>query len=98
MFYADNLCVKVIETRLNSMFELATQDEIDKLRTNEGSSDKKSSEDLQLEDLEVNLFQDLIKSQYFTFKFRISIRPFTSKGRCFILVSGASCCSWLVPS
>ena len=58
MFYADNLCVKVIETRLNSMFELATQDEIDKLRTNEGSSDKKSSEDLQLEDLEVNLLQD----------------------------------------
>ena len=35
------------------MFELATQDEIDKLRTNDGSSDKKSSEDLQLEDLEV---------------------------------------------
>merc|ERR1719394_1334523 len=34
------------------MFELATQDEIDKLRTNDGSSDKKSSEDLQLEDLE----------------------------------------------
>ena len=40
-----------------SMFELATQDEIDKLRTNEAGSDKKSSEDLQLEDLEVkNIF------------------------------------------
>lgn len=62
MFFADNLRVKVIETRLNSMFELATQDEIDKLRTNEGSSDKKSSEDLQLEDLEVSLLQDLILS------------------------------------
>ena len=36
-----------------SMFELATQDEIDKLRTNEAGSDKKSSEELQLEDLEV---------------------------------------------
>ena len=37
-----------------SMFELATQDEIDKLRTdNATGSDKKSSEDLQLEDLEV---------------------------------------------
>ena len=51
--YLDPSLLKVIETRLNSMFELATQDEIDKLRTNEGSSDKKSSEDLQLEDLDV---------------------------------------------
>merc|ERR1719230_121052 len=34
------------------MFELATQDEIDKLRTNDGSSDKKSSEELNVEDLE----------------------------------------------
>ena len=36
-----------------SMFELATQDEIDKLRTNDAGTDKKSSDDLQLEDLEV---------------------------------------------
>ena len=39
---------------MNSMFELATQDEIDKLRTNTDSeSGKNSSEELQLDDLEV---------------------------------------------
>ena len=35
------------------MFELATQDEIDKLRTNTGSDSRQSDEDLQLDDLEV---------------------------------------------
>ena len=44
---------QVIETRMNSMFELATQDEIDKLRTNTGSDSRQSDEDLQLDDLEV---------------------------------------------
>ena len=44
---------EVIETRMNSMFELATQDEIDKLRTNDGDDSNKSSEELQLDDLEV---------------------------------------------
>ena len=44
---------QVIETRMNSMFELATQDEIDKLRTNDGSDSKNSDEELQLDDLEV---------------------------------------------
>ena len=39
---------------MNSMFELATQDEIDKLRTNDGSDSKNSDEELQLDDLEVN--------------------------------------------
>ena len=40
---------------MNSMFELATIDEIDKLRTAEdGGSSGKSSDDLQLDDLEVN--------------------------------------------
>ena len=43
----------MIETRMNSMFELATQDEIDKLRTNTGSDSKNSDEELQLDDLEV---------------------------------------------
>merc|ERR1719309_897974 len=43
---------EVIETRMNSMFELATQDEIDKLRTTTGSGGESSSEDLALEDLE----------------------------------------------
>ena len=49
--------MKVIETRMNSMFELATQDEIDKLRTGTGSGSGKdaSSESLELEDLEVNI-------------------------------------------
>ena len=35
---------------MNSMFELATQDEIDKLRTNDGSDSKNSDEELQLDD------------------------------------------------
>ena len=44
---------QVIETRLNSMFELATQDEIDKLRTNTtGADSDKSDEELELDDLE----------------------------------------------
>merc|ERR1719219_3289832 len=44
---------EVIESRLNSMFELATIDEIDKLRTNEDSgSGRSSSDELELEDLE----------------------------------------------
>jgi len=44
---------EVIETRMNSMFELATQDEIDKLRTGDGSkSGEESSESLELDDLE----------------------------------------------
>merc|ERR1719367_1388615 len=34
------------------MFELATQDEIDKLRTNTGSDSKNTSESLELDDLE----------------------------------------------
>ena len=39
---------------MNSMFELATQDEIDKLRTGDGSkSGEESSESLELDDLEV---------------------------------------------
>lgn len=40
---------------MNSMFELATQDEIDKLRTNDDSKSggNNSSEELQLDDLEV---------------------------------------------
>ena len=48
-----NVCPQVIETRMNSMFELATQDEIDKLRAGDGSETNKSSEELQLDDLEV---------------------------------------------
>jgi len=44
---------EVIESRLNSMFELATIDEIDKLRTTEGGdTSNTSSEDLNIEDLE----------------------------------------------
>merc|ERR1719312_601473 len=46
---------EVIETRMNSMFELATQEEIDKLRTATGSTSDggdKSTESLELEDLE----------------------------------------------
>ena len=38
---------------MNSMFELATQDEIDKLKAGDSSSANKSSEELQLDDLEV---------------------------------------------
>ena len=45
---------QVIETRMNSMFELATQEEIDKLKAgDESSKGDKSSEELQLDDLEV---------------------------------------------
>ena len=57
---------QVIETRLNSMFELATQDEIDKLRTNTtGADSDKSDEELELDDLE-DLDKTLhIKSQMF---------------------------------
>merc|ERR1719308_374887 len=46
---------EVIETRMNSMFELATQEEIDKLRTATGSTSDggdKSTESLELEDLD----------------------------------------------
>merc|ERR1719443_667237 len=43
---------EVIESRLNSMFELATLDEIDKLRTDSGTQNTSDSDDLQLEDLE----------------------------------------------
>merc|ERR1719309_1645625 len=44
---------EVIETRMNSMFELATQDEIDKLRSNTTGDNKgDSEEELQLDDLE----------------------------------------------
>ena len=50
---------QVIETRMNSMFELATQDEIDKLRTNDGSDSKNSDEELQLDDLEVRYIFEL---------------------------------------
>ena len=47
---------EVIETRLNSMFELATQDEIDKLKGGGGETETdKSSEELQLDDLEVTI-------------------------------------------
>ena len=42
----------MIESRLNSMFELATLDEIDKLRETEGGSGNSSSGELELEDLE----------------------------------------------
>ena len=42
----------MIESRLNSMFELATLDEIDKLRDTEGGSGNSSSGELELEDLE----------------------------------------------
>ena len=48
--------LKVIETRMNSMFELATQEEIDKLRSAAGSTSdggEKSEESLELEDLDV---------------------------------------------
>ena len=45
----------MIESRMNSMFELATIDEIDKLRTQEEGSSGKSSDSLQLDDLEVEL-------------------------------------------
>ena len=39
---------------MNSMFELATQDEIDKLKGGAGETETdKSSEELQLDDLEV---------------------------------------------
>ena len=48
---------EVIESRLNSMFELATIDEIDKLRSAEGGDSGKSSDDLALDDLEVNLVE-----------------------------------------
>ena len=44
--------MQVIESRLNSMFELATLDEIDKLRTDSGNQNTSDSDDLQLEDLE----------------------------------------------
>ena len=50
------LFMQVIETRMNSMFELATQEEIDKLRTATGSTSDggdKSTESLELEDLDV---------------------------------------------
>merc|ERR1719309_681169 len=44
---------EVIETRMNSMFELATQEEIDKLRSSAGSaSDGGDKSELQLDDLE----------------------------------------------
>merc|ERR1719495_39464 len=46
---------EVIETRMNSMFELATQEEIDKLRSSAGSASDggdKSEESLELEDLD----------------------------------------------
>ena len=44
---------EVIESRLNSMFELATLDEIDKLRTDDSSGGKSgSSDELELDDLE----------------------------------------------
>merc|ERR1712013_598474 len=46
---------EVIETRMNSMFELATQEEIDKLRSATGSTSdggEKSEESLELEDLD----------------------------------------------
>ena len=47
---------EVIETRMNSMFELATQDEIDKLKGGGGETETdKSSEELQLDDLEVTI-------------------------------------------
>ena len=44
---------EVIESRMNSMFELATLDEIDKLRTTSASGGGEgSSEELELDDLE----------------------------------------------
>merc|ERR1719394_1508446 len=44
---------EVIETRMNSMFELATQDEIDKLRSNTTGENKDASDEvLELDDLE----------------------------------------------
>ena len=50
---------QVIETRMNSMFELATQDEIDKLKAGDSSSANKSSEELQLDDLEVQNYSEV---------------------------------------
>ena len=47
---------QVIETRMNSMFELATQEEIDKLTKDAASGGEKSEgsdEELELDDLEV---------------------------------------------
>jgi hypothetical protein len=48
--------MKVIETRMNSMFELATQEEIDALRTSAtGENSQKDSEELELDDLEARM-------------------------------------------
>ena len=53
---------EVIETRMNSMFELATQDEIDKLKGGGGETETdKSSEELQLDDLEVTIDLKVLK-------------------------------------
>ena len=46
----DVYCLKVIETRMNSMFELATQEEIDKLGGSSSSGDA-GSDDLVLDDV-----------------------------------------------
>ena len=57
-FTMKEVSIKVIETRMNSMFELATQDEIDKLKNADGTggdSSGKSSEELELDDLEVTV-------------------------------------------
>ena len=58
---------------MNSMFELATQDEIDKLRTNDGSESKNSDEELQLDDLEVQIILEY--RNYITKITRILTKP-----------------------
>ena len=71
---------EVIESRLNSMFELATIDEIDKLKNAEttGTSNG-SSEELNVEDLEV-LQAPLLLYSILLFP-RIWIRRYTLRGR-----------------
>ena len=59
-----------VERRL---FELATQDEIDKLRTNDGSESKNSDEELQLDDLEVQIILEY--RNYITKITRILTKP-----------------------
>ena len=77
-----NIIQKVIETRMNSMFELATQEEIDKLRSasaaGEGTSEK-SSEELELDDLEASMSCCLYQLCFIAC--RTLTRLFTSRGR-----------------
>ena len=52
-----SVSMKVIESRMNSMFELATQEEIDALRTASatGETGQKDSGELELDDLEARI-------------------------------------------